>query len=198
MAENEDLNAEADELAAEVSTLYGIDTDVFDALDEYKLEEDLYYIWTISWANFTLEIQTPKLAAIEPAVILLPEKDEEVYRIIDGGYRMNTSRDDFPGNSCTGKYLNTVKKMIRILTKRILDARGAGDATLDVFINFSELSHPIGHRIGYETFQELLGDLDNVKYHIENLDLGDWPKQREKTKEQLEKMGLGAKMKLQR
>jgi hypothetical protein len=165
--------------------------------------QDALYLLSVYWIDFHLELAWPEIPEKVPPVVIEPERDsvsgvvENVYRIVDHGNRFSTSRgeDVVRGLSTTGKFLDTVDKMVALAIERSLErdggegdegGEGAGENKpyLEIHIRFE--GHELAKRKAFET---LASREENV--YVLNYDPEKWGELRLKMIETMTKQGYG-------
>lgn len=150
------LNAEPDPLSDALSELASL---IKPLTGEQKTAEYLYYLLLL-WAYLAIY-------QLEPFITDSDEGDgapkitqlENGWKIFDYGYCLLTSPGENFGTYCTGKLIETIKEMFKILSQR-----GAKR------INFA--GHPIAERIAWIESQEhdidcsfYASEIDRARYH---------------------------------
>jgi hypothetical protein len=167
--------------------------------------QDALYLLSVYWIDFHLELAWPEIPEKVPPVVIEPERDsvsgvvENVYRIVDHGNRFSTSRgeDVVRGLSTTGKFLDTVDKMVALAIERSFEreggegdegegGEGAGEHApyLEIHIRFE--GHELAKRKAFET---LAAREENV--YVLNYDPEKWGELRLKMIETMTKQGYG-------
>lgn len=136
------------------------------------LIERVYQLWW-RWADFSIYIVTPTIAAIVPPHIIEPEFNpttndyEFVYPIHDHGYMLTTSKGDdmYKAGMSMCKMFYTIEKMIYILVERLKS--GGVDGETEVQVSFG--GHEIAQRKAFES-------IINLAYNVvvTNFDPGEW------------------------
>jgi hypothetical protein len=165
--------------------------------------QDALYLLSVYWIDFHLELAWPEIPEKIPAVVIEPKHDpvsgvvENVYPIVDHGTRFSTSRGDdvVRGLSTTGKFLDTVDKMVALAIERAFErsdgeggegGEGGEDSKpyLEIHIRFG--GHELAKRKAFET---LAGREENV--YVLNYDPEKWGELRLKMIETMTKQGYG-------
>lgn len=157
------LQAEISELSSSVNNLTNMDrTDILDYV---------YYL-TMIWADFQLYVIEPQIENIAPPVIIPPlalenGELENVFNIVDEGFRLTTSRGNEGlalGHSLR-KFYNTIEKMVALLVERLK----TGGITHETEVRVAFYGHELGQR---KAFESVLNLEQNVV--VTNFDAGEW------------------------
>lgn len=145
--------------------------------EDYLFIQNIYYLWLL-WADFKIYITSPYLPHVSPPVRIEPEVNnktgqaEWVYPILDAGDMLSTSRgeDIIHGIGATGKFLNTIEKLVNLAVDRCREAiRQGGDSGSTVEMRFSLHGYEVGRR---KAFNVCVDSGENIV--ITNFDPGEW------------------------
>ena len=146
---------------------------VADLGEDIDSEVAMHYLWML-WADFHLSVTWPIIAPIDPPEIIMPSireddgKTENVYPILDLGYKLSTSRggEGVYQGYALNRYYNTIDKMITMLLERI---KSSGELSAEDEIRVAFEGFILGQRKGFESILNLE---ENVL--VVNFDPGDW------------------------
>lgn len=189
----ERLESEYEELSVEVGQAYEGTRELEPTVD-MDLMQNVYYLWLL-WIDFHLFINSPYIPPQYPPKVIKPgdfseNSNEHVYTIYDYGDHFSTSVGDSlaKGSRSTGKMLNTILKMMRLLVKRVkeVDPEAGTDAAGDeMAIRVAFDGHEIAQRMAFK--QCVMHDMNIL---VTNFDPGEWGERQLRTMEHLAEKGF--------
>ena len=176
-AEDEEMESDYEDLQVEIGQAFEGVRDVEAAYD-IDLMQNIYYIWLL-WIDFHLYINSPYVPPTYPPKViksgeLSENENEQVYTIYDYGDHFSTSVGDSlaKGTRATGKMLNTVIKMMRLMIERVKEVDqevGQGEAGDEMAIRVAFDGHEIAQRMAFK--QCVMHDMNIL---VTNFDPGEW------------------------
>lgn len=187
--EDDDISKQVADIEAQVADIVGeFDESLY--VEDVPRPQDIYYLW-ILWADFHVYIIKPFIKPQRPATVIKPEVDaktgetEDVYNIFDFGDMLSTSRgeDIVKGMRTTGKYVNTVEKIMRIVISR---AHTGDDGEAEPEPKVAFRGHEIGQRKGFETIVNL-----DQAIEVVNFEPNEWGQRHLSAIEEMIRRGYG-------
>lgn len=189
--EEADLEAAFSDIQDDIAELSdAIDDSGYDLFDEVSMLNDVYYIHAL-WADMHVHLITPYFEPAYPPKIIEPGVDsngspEHVYAIFDYGDRFSTSVDDIVNATrSTGKYLNTIDKMIQIVIERCKAADDWDDSDDKMEMRVAFEGHEIGQR---KAFNDCIMSQENIV--VTNFEPGEWGERQIRTMEHRAEKGF--------
>lgn len=197
MADEEDnlenLETEYEELSLEVGDVFEGVQDL-EPLIDVTLMQNVYYLWLL-WIDFHLYINSPYVPPQYPPKVIKPGMESEegetehVYPIFDYGDHFSTSVGDSlaKGSRATGRMLNTILKMMRLLIKRVKevdDQSGTETGGDEMAIRVAFDGHEIAQRMAFK--QCVMHEMNIL---VTNFDPGEWGERQLRTMEHLADRG---------
>ena len=143
----------------------------------------VYELWW-RWADFELYITSPVISATTPPKMIEPEQDEHVYRILDYGHKLTTSKTDmYSSGMSMCKLFYTIEKIICILDER-LQAEGI-DKETEVQVAIG------GHKLAERKAFESIINLINRNVVVTNFDPEEWGEAYLQTVKRIAAQGYG-------
>lgn len=158
-------------------------------IDENLMIEYLDYMWRI-WADFQLTIIEPLIDVIMPPAMIEPATNpdtgqkENVFKIVDEGFRLTMSRggEAYTLGQSMYKYFNTVEKIIALLVQRL----NTGGVHKETEVRVAFYGYELGQR---KAFESILNLQENVV--VVNYDADEWGERFMKMVLELAERGYG-------
>lgn len=189
MDERAQLAKEFEDFSLQITT--SVEDGSYNIIDDITLMNAIYYIWA-HWIDFHIYVLSPILEPQLPAIIIPPgtdpktKKPEHVYPIFDYGNRLSASVGPHlaSGTRSTGKMLNTVKKMIKLLLEKVKEGTGVQELTPETEIQLAFDGHELSQRMA---FKDCIMRPEHLV--ITNFEPGAWGELQLRTMEELARKG---------
>lgn len=143
--------------------------------DPEALNSILYHLWQIH-CDFTLYVHSPVLPSINPPIVHQPSivpstnKLEHVYRIVDSGFSLSTSKGDdaYVSGLSMCRMFNTIEKMVAILIERLKES-GIDGTDTETQVEIAFVGHEVAQR---KCFESVINYPGNIV--VTNFDPGAW------------------------